>query len=161
MHPLISLSLLALAPSALAQVNFTLPEVGKPINLNSEAITIAWTVEPASQEARDYEFVDIWWHTAAFAYGLKENFTHAAGTNEFVWNATDVRNALLSNNNTIVGGISWFRLRFHEERGRGSSIDSQNYTVEGYPFVGTGSAGSKVQVGWGIGLMAGAAFLLL
>ena len=161
----------ALVRGTLAQVKFTQPDINRPLNLNSSAITIAWTVEPGSQEAREYPLVDIWWEAPSgpgggttFGWAIVENYTHSVGTNQFVWDATEQRDALLAYNNTIAAGKSThFELRFHGESGRrGSGIISEKYAVAGDQLIST--AGARVRSRRGamvLGVAAGSGVVLL
>lgn len=164
MRLLTSISVLAaVVPSVLGQVTFTKPDVNQKLNLSAESITIAWTLEPNSQPAKENPQVDLWWCGEGFGHELTANLSTAPGITSFEWKPEQYRDSFVRNKWTFTTAKTFFfELEYHagpNGTARPQTFRSEKYAIEGYPNMksGIGRHGSNAAFVMGLAGLVGVA----
>ncbi|KPM44483.1 hypothetical protein AK830_g2073 [Neonectria ditissima] len=130
---------LAVAPVAMASIEFTGPDPSSKLNL-SAPITISW--KEVGDEDANWPIFDLSWSGVmadgggSFGYTIKENLTVSSG--KYVWDPTNEIQSLQSAKNRLSEDKDFAFEGFQHGNGSsaGSSSTSEKFAVEGYELIG-------------------------
>lgn len=120
---------------------FTAPDTSAPLNLSAPSIEIRWDRGDQPYNEVDLRFKASSDGSTGFTYYLADNISIADGS--FTWRPANVSEALQSTQIVLSEGkdFAFEALLHNSNSSAGSEIDSEMYSVTGYPYIGSKEGG--------------------
>ncbi|CAK1360180.1 uncharacterized protein RHO25_003499 [Cercospora beticola] len=120
---------------------FTAPDTSAPLNLSAPSIDIRWDTGDQPYNEVDIRLKAVTDGSTSFAYTLAENISIADGS--LTWRPANVSEALQSTQVELPDGKEFaFEALLHNTNSTaGAGIESEMYSVTGYPYVGSEKGG--------------------
>lgn len=117
---------------------FTAPDTSAPLNLSAPSIEIRWDTGDQPYNEADIRFKGV---AGGFTYNLADNISIADGS--FTWRPANVSEALQSTQIVLSEGkdFAFEALLHNTNSSAGAGIESDMYSVTGYPYIGSKEGG--------------------